>query len=413
MSFSLLRRMESCPRQWALLHAEYPGLKAEKGYPEASSFGALRGRVVHRALSQICKELVAAGCAGVLDGRAVAVLKAMGGYTAVIERAIEAVLSETASNFRMSAHATSLQLQFIRELPALRERLQLLLSRLRVTPRTQRAGSAGRQIPSGPVASGLGEGVYSELFLRSTELAWSGIADLVEVGQEHIQITEFKTSEYSDEHRAQLCAYAVIWWRDERLNPSHRVANRLVLSYPQKMISVAPFTSAELSQYECELVERTRTARLECAQTSPPAKPNGSVCPDCQVRHLCPEYWSTPGLGMDQQPSHAQSEDCEIVTAGASGQWSWAATILRAPRSNLPLPQRCTLYVRGYDQPAGARLTERARYRVLNCRLSASEDSEATTAFLLELTPYSEVFKIETEGGGPVRSGPRNTLDLM
>ena len=128
MSFSALQQIEACPLQWALLHAKYADLGTARGYPQSSNFSALRGNVLHRTLSVVIRELVAAGCTGLGDSQAIAVMKSMGGFTALISRTIDDVLAGEADNFRMRAHQSSLRLRFVRELPEIRERLQFLLS---------------------------------------------------------------------------------------------------------------------------------------------------------------------------------------------------------------------------------------------------------------------------------------------
>lgn len=393
MSFSALRQIEACPRQWALLHAHYSHLGTARGYRECTNFSALRGRVVHQALSSVAREFVASGCVGVGDHKAVAVLRRMGGLTAILSRTINEVLASEAGNFRMRAQESSVRLRFVRELPAIRERLQLLLSRLRLEPTAVGRGANSRGLSTGSLSRRIGNGVYHELVLRSRRLGWTGVVDLIEAAESHVQITEFKTSEYSDHHKAQLYTYAVLWRCDERLNPARRIADRLVLSYPQKELSVPQLTPEELSRYEKELAERTLSAREECMRITPRAKPDPCICPRCQVRHLCAEYWTTPTVKNEGDIQSPHTLDCEVQVLAARGPWSWSATVLNTAGLALPdVPQECILYLRGHDPTSGVQIAAGGRYRVLSCHLGAADESIGKCGLLLELTQYSEIF---------------------
>lgn len=394
MSFSALQQIEACPLQWALLHAKYADLGTARGYPQSSNFSALRGNVLHRTLSVVIRELVAAGCTGLGDSQAIAVMKSMGGFTALISRTIDDVLAGEADNFRMRAHQSSLRLRFVRELPEIRERLQFLLSRLRVEPSTARRRTTSRALQTSAPGRGIGNGVYHEVVLRSQCLGWTGTADLIEVAESHVQITEFKTCEYSELHRAQLYTYAVLWRCDDRLNPSRRLADRLVVSYPEKDVLVSQLAPEELSRHEKELIERTQAALTECAQVPPRAKPDPSTCPHCQVRQLCATYWTTSCIRNSESPSSTHSVDCEIRIIAPRGPRSWNATLLRAPGvTALNLPQVCVLYLRGYDHASSASITSGTLARLLNCRLRFI-DEYPESELLLETTPSSEIFRV-------------------
>ena len=412
MSFSALQQIEACPLQWALLHAKYANLGNAGGYPKSSNFSALRGSVLHRTLAVVIRGLVAAGCTGLGDRQAIAVMKSMGGFTALISRTVDDVLAGEADNFRMRAHQSSLRLRFVRELPEIRERLQFLLSRLRVEPGAARRRTTSRTLRTTAPSRGIGNGVYHEVVLRSQRLGWTGTADLIEVAESHVQITEFKTSEYSELHMAQLYTYAVLWRCDERLNPSRRLANRLVVSYPEKDVLVPQLAPEELSRREKELLERTQAALIECAQVPPRAKPDPSTCPHCQVRQLCATYWTASCIRNSESPESTHSVDCEIRIISPRGPRSWNATLLSAPGvTALNLPQSCVLYLRGYDHPSSASITSGTLARLLNCRLRFVDES-LESELLLETTPSSEIFRVrdstsatvDRAGGAPTEA---------
>ena len=85
-NFSLLKEIETCPRQWALSAAAYPELWGGLGDPPANNPRALAGQAIHAAVSNVCAALSDAGCTEAFDVRAVGVLRKMGGFTPLTPR---------------------------------------------------------------------------------------------------------------------------------------------------------------------------------------------------------------------------------------------------------------------------------------------------------------------------------------
>src|SRR4051794_31117693 len=100
MTFTALKAIEACPRQWALSAAEYPGLWVKHGYPPKLAISALVGIVSHAVVERLTREFVVAGCAGIRDSGSIAVMKSLGGYSAVIEAAIHSALDASKQNPR-------------------------------------------------------------------------------------------------------------------------------------------------------------------------------------------------------------------------------------------------------------------------------------------------------------------------
>jgi hypothetical protein len=323
------------------------------------------------------------------DPQAVVVLRGLGGFTSVIGRGIDAVMSSAAGNFRMQAHAAEFHLKFTRELPAIRERLQLLLAQVRWTPTVPREPGP-KHGAAHQTGIGLGPGIYSELPLRAKTLGWRGVADLVEVTPSEITITEFKTAPYNEQHLQQLRTYAVLWRFDERLNPAGRVADRLVLSYPEKTISVATPDHDSIRTIETLLAERAREARAACGQAPPRAKREENTCPFCPVRHLCEEYWAPDNTISLTSGNYT---DCELSVTAVTSPWSWQARLLRTPgKTALVVPKKCVLYTQHHSSIVDPPIAVGARYRVLNCRLEIENDGGAM-AVSVALTSGSEVFE--------------------
>lgn len=389
MSFSAWQRITTCPRQWALLNARYSHVGTATGYPEFTAFPALRGWVIHRVLSAITDALIDAGCGGIADAQAIVVLRNLGGFTSVIAKEIDVVMSRMADNFRMQAHAAAFKVKFTGETPAIRERVQLLLSQLCWTPADPREARP-RKTPADKNSGGAGPGVYRELALRAAALRWRGIADLVEVTSSHVTITEFKTGAQTVQHAEQLQTYAVLWRLDERLNPAGRPVDRLVLSYPGKTLAVSPPDSPLIETLEAQLLAKADEARAACAHNPPAAKLGRDTCPFCPVRQLCEEYWDAGATVAGGSPLD-QVGDCELLITGANGNRSWRARLLRIAGSGTPaLQQNCVLYAN--DTITGAPLAAGGHYRVLNCRLQ-TEDTGTEMAIAVGLTSSSEVFQ--------------------
>ena len=102
-SYSGLKELETCPRRFALGHASYPDLWSGSGYPQVPHPAALFGQVVHDSLERIVKALVKAGCDSSNSARAVAVLRKLGGYSAVAIGALEARMAKLQGNPRADA----------------------------------------------------------------------------------------------------------------------------------------------------------------------------------------------------------------------------------------------------------------------------------------------------------------------
>src|SRR5262249_50425717 len=98
MTVTTLTEIEGCPRKWSLRTAEYPELWDGRGYPPRFQLNALAGTVVHLALEMITTALVRARCPSVEDAAAPQVLKALGGYTKVVNVCIERVLGRFGRN---------------------------------------------------------------------------------------------------------------------------------------------------------------------------------------------------------------------------------------------------------------------------------------------------------------------------
>ena len=322
LTFSTLKDIEACPRRWALSSASYPSLWDDRGYPPKVQLNALAGTVVHAVLEIVTKELVGAGCPSVHDASAVGVLQRLGGLTQIVSKAIDHLASRVGKNPRAAKLVDYFTRSLRAQTPELRGRIQMMLAR-RVLPSKPSAGRAsGVRRERGPI----GFGVYCEIELRVPRLGWKGRADLLALASDSCEITDFKTGEPSDDHAFQLRIYALLWNQDEILNPTARLATRLVLAHPQGDTTVVAPTIEEITELETQLATRGAAARKAIAADPPEAMPSPQQCRYCGVRHLCETYWQ-PEVQQrmaDETKGEVRSfVDVEVSIERRHGPKSW------------------------------------------------------------------------------------------
>ena len=258
MTVSALRDIEACPRRWALNAATYDGLWQGRGYPPRLRLGSLSGSVIHLALETVLDALATSSCGSITDPAAVNVLKSLGGYTKVLNDCITRVLSAFSGNPRavrlLEAGDRSLRSQ----LPKLRTATQTLVGRVRLSARARPTGFATSERPP----TSLPEGTHLELVLRAPNMGWKGKADLLTCSRYSCEIVDFKTGVADDSHRFQLQVYAVLWSRDQNLNPNGRLATQLTLAYPTGDVDVAVPSPPAFAALERDLFARVRAVAL-------------------------------------------------------------------------------------------------------------------------------------------------------
>ncbi len=285
-SYSSFREAEECPRRWALSRATYPGVWDKAGYPERPNLAAVIGDVVHAALEEIVRALTSAGLDSGASAGTVNVLRSLGGYSGVVERAIAERASKLEANPRMTSRLDSFVRDVRGHLPEMRQRTQAALSRTRLVPR-----------PSEPPRDGegsgaLSDGSYPEFEIVSDSLGWVGRVDLLTIDKHDVHIVDYKTGAPSEHHVKQLQTYALLWFRRNGAPREPPIATKLTLSYPSHDIDVPAPVEHELLDLERDLVARSAAVRQQLEQERP-ARPSPENCTFCSVRHLCHIYWRT------------------------------------------------------------------------------------------------------------------------
>lgn len=365
MSVSTYAEIEECPRRWALSAAEYPELWGGRGYPPKLQVAALAGSVVHLALEIILKQLTRASVPSLHDPSAPQVLRELGGYTRVVEECVERILKRYVDNPRAGALIKHAQRSLRGQVPTLRARVQSMLSRLRLPKSAPSARVASAPKPGAPPSRlPLVNGIHPEVEIRAKSIGWKGKVDLLVLGDDACEITDFKTGAADEAHKFQVRAYAVMWRLDGELNPSGRPVDRLVLAYESQDVDVESLGESEINDLARELIARRREAEAALATRPPSAHPNTETCRYCDVRQLCDTYWVSDSL---LAVGDGQFGDIELLITGIHGPKSWDAEVVRARRIAAKTPVLLRLH-----QPT--QLNVGSHVRVLYCALAIDAD---------------------------------------
>lgn len=446
MSFSTLRDIEGCPRRWALRRATYAFNVEKSGYPQRLSRAAVAGAIVHRALERVVammKEtrnpLVRSNPKSEATGEpspdvnvVFQALRALGGISNLLDGVLSDLAQEWVANPRVKAHGQELKAEMRRELPSLRERVKHLLQNIdtkagssdwpnhvsRVTSSNSLLATTAQLGVREPVIAAapfpgpaqLGPGLHSEVPLFNAELDWFGKADLIRIADDECSIVDFKTGVEKEDHYTQILAYALLWIRDERVNPRRIPVTNLSVVYSDKTVVLDAPDSAETKKLAKDLAKRSGDARQAVSLTPPPALPSREECEWCDVRQLCSVYWdagtrrlidaaaelrSLETFGIDNAVELAHLADLELGITARQGEWSWHARILQtgALTKEFDVGSEVLLRARPGDHFAGTVVSQGMRVRVIGAHIvDASEESANRPVAILGRS--SEVFKL-------------------
>lgn len=389
-SYSALKEIEACPRRYSLSRASYPDLWRGQGYPQVPTLAALFGDVIHGALDVIVTALVDAGCDSPQGASAVAVLRKLGGYTAVTERVIDDRLARLPTSPRLHADQRQRLERNLRGRVA-EARAQIQAYACRTTFLPSPSGSASDATTSGGSGSGFAfprkpakPGAHAEVLLAAEELRLMGRIDLLKIAEDRVDITDYKTGTEDPGHLDQLRLYALLWDLDQIVNPSRRLVSELTAAYPSRNVTIPAPSESALRELESSLKQRITSADEEIQAPVPRAIPNDQNCSKCQVRQLCDVYWSQ----MAPDPlSLADGTwfDYQGVVGTQNGSRSW--WLLHEGNGQKQLLLRTTA-----TTPP---LSKGSRIRVLGVRLDDDPENNATAAIM---TVSSEVFVLTALG---------------
>lgn len=376
MNFHYLVRAEQCPRSAALRYATYSQLWNRGGYPDKPSLAALSGMVIHRAIARIVRALADSGIGSFEDPRSVAILKNLGGYSKVIAESVTDVVRSLAGNPRFELVRSSCLSRLNNRLPAIREQVQLQLSRLKwkLQPlpidRTEDLDTdvvAGDRLP-------LEQGTHFEVELRHPGIKWRGFADLIEIRDDLCTIEDFKSGEPSDDHLLQLQIYALLWCHDEELNPEKTAVDKLVICYP-KGDRIVPYSKEMGTKLAQKLQARTVAVRKSISGPESRANLDAERCPKCDVRHLCSAYWtaSRPVSADGASPERVQLDDVQLVLQSRKGQNTWSAECQLS--NHVPVGSTVLLRWKPKEFAVLDQLLSGSKVRLSGALISYSEDA--------------------------------------
>ena len=384
-SYSSLSEAQECPRRWMLSRARYPRIWDREGYPPRPILAGLIGNTTHRALEVILGTLQARGCVSVSDPSAVEALRDIGGFSRLLEDTVAAELEPLQGNPRVADQLASIRERLLREVPAIREHLQATVSRTRLQPPSDDQPITDTQPSRGPLA----RGSHPEVKLRAEGLRLIGRADLITLDDDGCAITDYKTGAPSEHHADQLRLYALLWSRDNEINPGGLPVRRLVVAYTTHDETLDGPSAGELETLAGALSERIAKAERDLSCPPAPAYPAPEVCRNCSVRHLCDDYWmaarAAPAPEVSSQA--AVFVDCEAVIATRNGPRSWLLSLAgHQGRALLRTPTEMPGFAAGDS------------VRLLGLALSANEDS---AEMILTMTQFSEVFVLREQAQQP------------
>lgn len=381
-SFSALNEAETCNRRFALTRAHYPDLWAGRGYPATPSLSSLSGSIVHNALEAAVKAMTEAGVPSPQSAEANKVLRDCGGLTEVVGSALRSELELMQVHPRLSVgRRKQIERELRSRVPAFRRRVQSYLSMLEFVPQQQaQVGIRGSSRGSG--RRPLTDGSHAEVALSAEELGLRGRVDLLTIQDDDIHIVDYKTGRANENHIEQLRLYALLWSRDDRVNPLGRIATRITASYGDGEVTDHAPSADELLEIEAHTLARVGAAERDLAKFPPKAMPDVEVCRFCTVRQLCEVYWGAEGMRVSPG-SAGDWFDIEGVIGARNGTRSWwlertageSDLLLRTPNEEPPF-------------------SSGDRVRILAVRYDVLPDTLTPVA---QLTGTSEVFRMETE----------------
>lgn len=330
MSVSTLINIEECPHRWGLATAKYPEIWTGYGYPQKVQLNSLSGLVVHSALELLTRELVHEGCLSARDSSTTEVLRRLGGFTKVIQDTIERIVARLKENPRAIPMIESANRALMSQVPELRTRVQTLLGRVRLPTVTNISPFSDQRMSRVPLSNG----AYPEIEFRAKLIGWKGKIDLFLLSPDSCEIVDFKTGAQSEEHRFQVQVYALLWSRDQELNPTRRLVEKLTLIYRDQNIQVDAPSIEQLDALERDLINRRDQAQHAVATRPPKAQPSCENCRYCFVRQLCNSYWlpeTQKNLSLARAGEESFFGDIEVTITGRHGPSSWDAVLNVSP----------------------------------------------------------------------------------
>jgi len=370
-SFSSMKRMGTCLRQWQLGRSSYGDLAS---YPERPSEAAEVGSIVHDLVSQLFTNAALAGyppLGSEAFQRVVRGVDLLGTARAKLEAfAKRAAESPRSLGFRPQVTPRDV---YNKVAQAFRDEYASVVAQAAVLtpiPPIEPDPGATSALPVGRLALLDQLGVLSEEEVRHPTLPLVGFIDLLVRRDGRTTVLDFKTGAANAEYRGQLLLYALMWWRSTGDLPAS-----VELRYGAR-VEGWPVSEAELRSAEAET--EAKIARYRSGLSMQPAAASvGPHCGVCSVRQLCDDYWA--GLRPAIADERAPWVDEAVVVRGAGAKGGFVAECSAGNEVTVV-----------YEQDVGASLgpfVAGERLRILGAMRDAEHDA-------LRLTRASEVFRV-------------------
>jgi hypothetical protein len=221
----------------------------------------------------------------------------------------------------------------------------------------------------------LEQGTHFEVELRHPGIKWRGFADLIELHDDFCTIEDFKSGEPSDDHLLQLQIYALLWSHDDELNPAKTAVDKLVICYPHGD-RIVPHDKKSGSKLAHELQARTNAVRKTVSGPESQANLDPERCPQCDVRHLCSDYWTGNRLARVGGPGtkRADIDDIQLSLRSRKGQNAWSAECRLS--NHVPVGSTVLLRWAPKDFVVLDQLLPGSEVRLSGALLSYSEDAK-------------------------------------
>lgn len=386
MSFSTLTDIESCPLRWGLTKSQYRSEWCRTGYPVKPNMAAILGLITHASLEIVIQQATTRTESN-FGERITAVLRSVGGVSAIVETSMQNTVAEYDSNPRAALVIKEIESKHIEIRAQIRVAVQAALYELATLklhlqdkPTPTRMGA--------PKKSPLSAGIYSEIALNGKN-GWYGKIDLLIVEEDGVRLEDFKTGVPKEKDVEQILIYAWLWGSDQTRNPAARLPGSLMIRYPSQLQTVPTPTLADLQNLETELLERTDEIRSAIIDGEFPSRPSNENCKYCTVRQLCNDYWNPESLA---RVSETRFGDVEATVIEILNARMWRLKITRGFCPDMPKK----VYVRG-NLPT-KQITAGETIRLLDVYLDTQPTDTELKEHFVHLTTASEIYWLSDSG---------------
>ena len=171
----------------------------------------------------------------------------------------------------------------------------------------------------------------------------------------------------------------------------HQSANRVPYRFCASLVDFPKSfraNEAELRTLESELLARTASAKTAMLATQPPAQIAPDNCNQCDVKHLCSDYWIPHSRKVLAPESRVEFDDVELLIEERLGEQSWRCKCLLA--THIPINSSVLLRVGHDNTTLDCGLETNSIFRVVGALVSRAEQASLT----ISVVGSSELFRV-------------------